>query len=261
MARKWTKLEEKTKKRELIRLYVRENKSIREIGLLLNIADVSVYDRLVRFGIGSLRTKKVHVNNQRSDILIPTRYSPELAEFVGIMLGDGNLTPTQVTVTLGKKDKYADYVAYLMDCLFGIESRILFSKNGDYVVYFGSTKIVRWFLKMGLVFNKVKSQVDVPRWIFSRRHFMRSALRGLFDTDGSVYRLRWGAQISFCNHSRPLIESVRRMLIRLDFHPSHISGFNLYLTRKSDIARFCKEIGFSNKKHIARLKEFRVLDR
>lgn len=256
MARRWTKREENDKRKELVQLYVRQNKSIREIGSLLGIADTSVYDRLVRLDIPSLRAKKAGFNNQRNDVVIPS-YSDKLAEFVGIMLGDGNLTPTQVAVTLGKKDRYADYVSRLMNSLFGPKPKIIFPKDGDSVVYLGSTMIVRWFLKMGLVFNKVKWQVDIPKWIFSEASYMRAALRGLFDTDGSVYKLRWGMQISFCNRSRPLIESVRRMLIRLKFHPSQISGYNLYLTRQDDIGRFVREIGFGNQKHAARLLNFR----
>jgi len=257
VARKWTVEEEQRKKKELIQLYVRENRPIGEIGRILNLAETSVYDRLVRLNIKSLRSLKPNYNNQRNDIVIPQKYSIELAEFIGLMLGDGNLTPTQVTVTLGKKDKYAKHVAELICRLFGPKPKTIFSKHGDCIVYLGSTKIVRWLIKMGLAFNKVENQVDIPKWIFLKKNFMRASLRGLFDTDGSVYKLRWGMQISFCNRSRPLSKSVRSMLSKLGFHPSRISGYNLYLTRKDDIVKFLKEIGFKNRKHTERIVKFR----
>ena len=98
MTRRWTESEEEKKKRELLKLYVKQNKSIREVGKILGIAESTVYDRLVRLGISSLRARKPRYNNIRDDLLIP-KYSEDLAEFTGILLGDGHLNPTQVTVT------------------------------------------------------------------------------------------------------------------------------------------------------------------
>ncbi len=257
MPGRWSRIAEEEKRKELTQLYVRENKTIAEVSILLGIGESTVYDRLLRLEIPPQRELKPRYNNQRTDISLPKKYSSALAEFIGILLGDGHITPSQVTVTLGKKDRYAYYVSTLMYSLFSISPKIIFSENGDCIVYFGSTRAVRWFLNMGLVFNKVKNQVDIPQWIFSKPEFIKSAIRGLFDTDGSVYKIRFGMQISFCNHSLPLLRSVRNMLISLGFTPSAISGYNLYLTRRADIDRFFTVIGFKNKKHETRFLNFR----
>ena len=256
MPARWNAAEEKTNRLELEKLYIRDNKSIKEIALLLNLGESTVYDRLIRLGIPSLRAKKEKYNNQRIDIVIPS-YSPKLAEFIGLMLGDGHITPSQVTVTIGKKDLYAPYVCSLITYLFKVFPKTIFSEKGDCIVYFGSTRAVRWLLEMGLASNKVKKQVDIPKWISKKPEFMRKAIRELFDTDGSVYRVRFGIQVSFCNHSSPLLRSVRRILLTLGFHPSKISGYNLYLTRREDTDRFFREIGFKNLKHRNRFLEFR----
>lgn len=252
----WTSIQENKKRAELIVLYVRKNKSLGEIAKALSVSPATVYDRLIRFNIPTARENKLGYNNQRKDILIPKRHSAELAEFIGIMLGDGNLTPTQVAVTLGIKDIYVDHVSKLVRRLFGVKPNIIRNKYGHQTVYFGSVKVVRWLKQMGLVHNKVKMQVDVPRWIFGKKAYMRSTLRGLIDTDGSIYKLRWGIQISFCNRSIPLLNSFRKMFIKLDFHPSEISGYNVYLTRKQEVGRFLTEIGFANRKHLQRYKRF-----
>lgn len=175
---------------------------------------------------------------------------------VGILLGDGHLTPTQVIVTLGKKDIYVDYVSSLMENLFEVKPKIALTKNGHYIVYLGSTRLVRWFLKMGLSFNKVKAQVDIPSWCFGNKKFLINVIRGLIDTDGSVYKLRFGTQISFCNRSRPLLGSARLILARLGFSPSNISGHNVYLTKRADLLKYFHEIGFGNQKHKNRFLEF-----
>lgn len=256
MAKRWNKIEERDKRIELKRLYIKENKTIDEIAKLLNIGESSVFKRLLRLGIKPIPFKKKTYRNINRSIIVPKRYSEDLAEFVGTLLGDGHITPTQVVVTLGTKDKYTDHVSALMKNLFGIYPKTTTCRSNEIVVYIGSTTLVRWFLKMGLVYNKVKAQVDIPSWCVSRKKYMARVVRGLIDTDGSVYKLKYGTQISFCNRSLPLLTSVRNILAQLGFHPSKISGYNIYLTQRGDLIKYFNEIGFGNKKHENRFLEF-----
>ncbi len=257
MARKWTKKEEVQKKKELFEFYIKQNKSISQIAKILNVGESTVYDRLLRLNIPINRKNKEGYNNIRNDIFLPKKYSKDLAEFVGILLGDGHITPTQVTVTLGKKEnQFVEYVMNLMEKLFHVKPKKIITKRNDFVVYMGSTKLVRWFLEMGMVSNKVKHQVDFPSWIFNNDEFMKRALRGFFDTDGSVYKLKYGIQFSYCNKSVPLLKSTQKMLLELGYFPSRVSNEkNVYLTRKLDLFRYCKEIGFGNKKHEKRFTQ------
>lgn len=256
MARRWTEREEIIFRSQLEKLYVKENRTISDIGKILGIAESSVYDRIVRLNIPSLRDKKPGFNNTQQNIRIP-RDSDLLAEFTGILLGDGHITPTQVTVTLGNKEKkYVHYVAHVMYELFEIKPTIIQTKDGYYIVYIGSVVLVRWLLKMGLAHNKVKSQVDLPSWILKRESYKRSALKGLFDTDGSVYKLRFGAQINFTNRSLPLLKSVRALLIDLGFKPSVAKDYHVYLTRRPDLVKFNELIGFGNPKHEKRYEMY-----
>jgi len=94
MARRWTKKEETFKRKELFNLYVKQNKSIGEISDILKLNESSVYDRLIRLKIPISRASKPGYNNVRNDVIIPKKMSGDLAEFVGILLGDGHLTPT-----------------------------------------------------------------------------------------------------------------------------------------------------------------------
>lgn len=257
MAARWTKRQELLKRKQLDALYGTENKSIGEIAAILKIGQSTVYDRLLRLGIKPARYRKIGFNNKRNDISIPRKYSRELSEFIGILLGDGHLTPTQVAVTLGNKEKgYVRYIAKLIHRIFGIEPKTTKVGDGYHVVYFGSTDIVRWLLSMGLVFNKVKSQVDVPPWIFSDKVYMKGFIKGFFDTDGSIYKLRFGVQLGFTNRSLPLLKSLRHCLSLLGYNPSNISCFRIYLTRQGDIARFFQEINPANAKHQDRFLMF-----
>src|ERR1051326_2953723 len=135
MARRWSKQEEKIYRRELRYLYVVKNFSINQISEIINISESAVYDRLQRLSIRTQREQKLKYNNQNTVVSIPSVYSPDLAEFVGILLGDGHLNLTQVTVTLGNKElNYVEYVAGLMEKLFHQRPKIAKTKRGDFVV-------------------------------------------------------------------------------------------------------------------------------
>lgn len=261
MARRWTIGEEREKRRELRALYVNQNKTISEIGRILGIAESSVFDRMKRLRIASIPSKKLKYRNIRHDITIPQSFSVELAEFAGIMLGDGHISPTQVVVSFDSNElEYVGYVSNLASRLFGVQGRYIKRKNSAaYDLYIGSTVLVRFFRDMGLVSNKVQAQVDVPTWIKQNSTYQQAALRGLFDTDGSVYKLRFGFQMNFCNNSKPLLTSTRNMLIELGFHPSRISINKIYLTRISELQRYGCEIGFSNKKHLEKMRGFGII--
>ena len=173
------------------------------------------------------------------------------------MLGDGHLSEYQITVTLGTKEMaYAEYIVSLMGRLFGPRPKIAICADGHKTVYIGSTALSRWLQKNGLVFNKVRAQVDVPLWIFKSRNFTQRFLRGFFDTDGSWYKLRWGSQIAFNNKSQPLLNSARNMLVSLGYSASRAVGYKVYLTKKSDIAKFFKEVSPQNIKHRQRFENF-----
>lgn len=64
-------------------------------------------------------------------------------------------------------------------------------------------------------------------------------------------------QMAYCNKSIPLLRSTRKMLLDLGYFPSKVSNNkNVYLTKQSDLWRYSKEIGFSNKKHEKRFLKF-----
>ena len=125
MPARWSTTEENDYRAELMQLYVLENKTIHEVGEILGIHGGTVYDRLKRLDIPTNRLQKLRSNNQRTDVLIPEQ-SILLAEFFGIMLGDGHVAHYQTFVTLGTKEyHYVCYVQRLMTELFGIMTYIL----------------------------------------------------------------------------------------------------------------------------------------
>lgn len=255
MPARWSKEVELIKFQELQDLYITQNKTIGEIGKILNLAEATVYDRLLRLNIKPDRSKKK--NSHSSPATIPYIHTKSLAEFFGVMLGDGHLTTYQVAVTLGNKElDYVNYVSNLIKKVFNVSPKIGIRPRGYYVVYFGSTKVVKWLQSNGLVFNKVRDQVKAPDWIFKKHFLMEGFLKGFFDTDGSVYRVRFGVQLSFSNKSLRLLKDVFNSLTLLDYHPSKISRSQVYLTKRKYVLKFFKHISPANIKHRQRFEEF-----
>ncbi|MDC1205482.1 hypothetical protein N8083_01390 [Candidatus Pacebacteria bacterium] len=257
MPRRWSPQEEEAYRKELNKLYLDQNKTIAEIAKILCISEKTVFQRLKRLEVETQPHKKPRYQNKRIDIKLPKGRSAQLAELLGIMFGDGHISHFQVTVTLGNKEtKYATYVQHLLKEIFGGKPKISIKKGGYKTVYLGSVDVVVYLRMHNLVSNKVKNQIDAPAWIFTKPTFMESFLRGFFDTDGSIYKIRYGKQINFCNLSIPLLRSLQQMLIRLEYSPSRISCNKIYITKKSDVYRFFKEVQPQNKKHLERYREF-----
>ncbi len=139
MPKKWTPLEEREKYKELLALYVRQHKTIFEIGRILGIEAGSVYWRLMRFKI-PIRGSEKSCHNAR--ILHVPAPSGDLAEYCGVMLGDGCIGRGQffITVNIKTDSPYVSYLQDLLEGLFDFRPRVTAIKGGSTVdLYITST--------------------------------------------------------------------------------------------------------------------------
>ncbi|MDP2788761.1 MAG: LAGLIDADG family homing endonuclease [bacterium] len=189
----------------------------------------------------------------------------ELAEFVGIMLGDGGMTKNQVTISLNRETD-ADYMIYvneLVSKLFKVTPSFREDKNSlatDIVV--SRMDLVDFCKSIGLkVGNKVKQQVDIPGWVKNNKQFLRVCIRGLVDTDGSVFEHKYRVggklyrykKIDFSSCSKPLLNSVFMFLKNLELRPRIVKdGKKLRIESIDTVKKYMEVVGTSNKKHLNR---------
>jgi hypothetical protein len=164
----------------------------------------------------------------------PKYFSEDLAEFVGIMLGDGGITSSQCTITLNSivDLEYSKYVVNLCLGLFGELPRVFKKKDCNAIVlYYNGSMLIRYLCSIGLkTGNKVKQQVGVPNWITENNAYRKACLRGLIDTDGGVFIHKYKVKgkeysykkICFSNRSNPLLFFVKETLLRFGFTPKTI---------------------------------------
>lgn len=211
------------------------------------------------------------------EIRIPNK-TEGLAEFVGIVLGDGHIfsyrnykngkviSVHQVKI-FGNKNDDEDYllnfVSPLCERLFNLKPKVkVLEEQNAIVIILSSVRLVEFLSSIGLkAGNKITNQLTIPKWIWKNKKFLKACIRGLFDTDGSLYVLtpHWPELLQLCfkNKNKKLLKDVRAALRRLGFRVSRISGDRIYITQQSEIDKFLKEINFNNLKHKLRYKKVR----
>ena len=197
------------------------------------------------------------------------RKSKDLAEFVGIVLGDGGITRKQVAISLNlKKEKeYSKFVKSLIKKLFDVYVGTCYDKKYSALdLLISRREVVRFCVeKLGLAQgDKTKQQVDIPKWIKQNQSYLTGCVRGLMDTEGCVYTHRYKVngkyysykKLAFKNSSYPLIKSVYDFLKTIGLrHPRIAKNHSeVRIESKEDVQKYFQFIGFHNPKNLARYK-------
>jgi len=192
-------------------------------------------------------------------------YSKDLAEFVGIVLGDGSITKYQVNFTLHREDdkEYGNFVTNLTKKIFNVPVSVSYNKKYMATNYVISRKelvdfcVKKLNLKIG---NKVRQQVDVPDWIKKNKNYSLACARGLIDTDGSIFdhhykvnnKLYSYKKLSFTNLSKPLVIFIYKTMKNIGLNPRISRNKDVWLDSKNDIKNYFKIINSHNQKHLNR---------
>jgi len=196
------------------------------------------------------------------------RKSKNLAEFVGIVIGDGGISKRQITVTLNcKTDKlYSIFVGNLIRKLFKVKPSIYIRKDESVIsIVVSRTRLVSFCKSIGLkIGNKLEQNLDIPEWIKGDKNFEISCIKGLIDTDGCVFnechRIKEKKycypKLSFTSYSKKLCFSVFKIFEKLGFVPKIRNKRNVQLESRKDVIRYFHLIGTNNLHHKERLKLF-----
>lgn len=190
-------------------------------------------------------------------------FSQNLAEFVGIVLGDGGITQRQITITLHDKDdkEYSKFVVALIKKLFNVPVGTYHRKRDSVVNYVISrSELVRFCVdKLGLKKgNKIKQQIDIPNWIKRNKQYRVVCVRGLVDTDGCVFthsykvngKLYRYKKLVFTSYSRPLRQSVFNILRDIGLKPRLAGNRDVRLDSIENMQRYFRLVGSHNPKHL-----------
>lgn len=171
----------------------------------------------------------------------------DLAEFCGIMLGDGNLNHRGVKIAFDKRNiSYMNYVNKLFKRLIGFElKQDIYEETNQGYLYFYSTQLAEDLTSFELIKgDKIKNNVGIPDWIKENEIYSKRCIRGLIDTDGCIYICKRERQryVKFTNFNRRLLLEFRDLALRLGYHFTSSNKNNVCLYRKDEVIKFINDI-------------------
>lgn len=203
----------------------------------------------------------------KKKVVFPPR-SEKLAEFFGIMIGDGTISKYQISVSLSSivDIPYSNYVRRLILELFNVQPTVAKLKNANCItITLSSIDLVEFLIANGLLLgHKIRQGLDIPSWICSDRSYSNACLRGIFDTDGCIFsenhfinqKNYTYPRMALVSASPNLRNSIFRALTQLDMLPKLRNNRSVNLERLTDIETYFRVIGSSNLKHLSRWQQF-----
>ena len=188
----------------------------------------------------------------------------KMAEFIGVYLGDGTLTPYSIKIAGDKRYDlpYFSYLSKLVLELFSLDSKIYYDRRSNTMcLVIFSKKLSNYFtekfnLKPG---DKIRNNSLIPRVIMENPSLSIACLRGLVDTDGSVSRRgRNGSQftVTFTNFNLNLLLQVKEITDKHNFFTFFSEKEKCIGTNNAyKIKRYFEMVGSSNLRHIVRYSE------
>lgn len=197
--------------------------------------------------------------SHRKRVSLPKK-SALLAEFMGIMLGDGGINndwQANITLNANADAAYAVKIVAMIRELFDVEPAVRKRKDRNtLVISISSTTVVDYLVSLGLVRgNKIQGKARIPAWIERNKSYRTTCVRGLVDTDGCLYthvhkvagKQYKNIGLCFSNHAEGLIDGVASAFEQFGIVP-HISntGTRIYLYSEEAVARYLSVFGTSN---------------
>ncbi len=180
------------------------------------------------------------------------------AYVIGVAIGDGNLSNSNgraVRLRITCDNKYPNIQTRIITSL-----KILLPNNKTSIykrernctdIYCHSNKLENILGWKALGGSKYKQKVRIPTWIFEKKIWIKNCLRGLIETDGSIYKDRAYTYINFTTIIRVLAEDVQLLISKLGFTSTlqssmQISGKRKYVIRVcKNSLNFIKEVGIN----------------
>lgn len=183
----------------------------------------------------------------------------DMAELVGYLLGDGSISQYSdktnsrhianyyIAITLHEEeDRIQKRVESLIKSILNTEPNIE-NIRGQKIVQLKlyGKKFVELFESIGLeAGDKVENQVSVPNWIKDKNSLEKRCLKGLIDTDGSIYRRSQDEYIvvNFKNRSKPLLKDFETMCRDINIKTSKAGEYDRQIASQEEVKKFFRKI-------------------
>ncbi len=184
--------------------------------------------------------------------------SKDLAELIGIILGDGEIRKCgEIRISFDPK-KDEDYlnrrICPLITSL--LQNKPHFESNKR--IAFGNIAFARYLNSIGLASgSKFEHGWEIPQWCFSKKDYTAAVIRGLFDTDGYFGYLNGSLELMlgrFSHRSYSLVTSISSALnlfgITHKIKQNKDRRYKIRITSRVSVFKFFNSAGSSDLGHI-----------
>lgn len=177
------------------------------------------------------------------------RRGVELAELVGVILGDGHIQVFPRTERLlivgnsankGFIKRYAKFIGVVVKKVPTVVK--VKTSNSFRISIYEKNLSKRFGIPAG---SRKNLRFIVPRWIKKNKRMLHAFLRGLYEAEGSfcVHKPTYTYKMLFSNKNRSLLNNVYNSVKSLGFHP-HRSKYQIQISRQKEVYDFKKMINF-----------------
>lgn len=213
-----------------------------------------VFDKLVLLSTFNPPIKLIKKEKYNKKIVTLPLMIEDLAEIIGVLNGDGHLSKINHEISvIGNVNtdiKYFNYLKKKFENLFKISFKI--EKFDHYLKLRAYSKeLVNWFnLSFGLPKGNKKGKLKIPEQILNSQALLVPYLKGLFDTDGTIYfRRKQDPVIEISSADKIFLKQIQESLILIGFKAG-IGEHRVFIYKKDQIQHFFELIKPANTKHL-----------
>jgi hypothetical protein len=204
---------------------------------------------------------KINFNEEINNMTDSFQLNDDMAEFCGVIMGDGNLWSNnrkyEITIT-GNKIDDREYFDSLFDFISKkIKKKPYYRERGRGLRLTIYSKNFYYFInkKIGIPEKRKKRSAGIPFQIRKNKKFLKRFVRGVFDTDGTVFTSHKNGSPNYptleISNSNPILiqgiyESLSPLGLKVHLRKSTRGEFKLSLYGMEMLSKWNDKIGSSN---------------
>lgn len=192
---------------------------------------------------------RMRVEGKIKSKYLPFKKDGDLAELVGVILGDGHIRayPRTEELSIFSNSNNPGFIARysrLVENIF--DKKPTTNKHSE-----ANCIRIRIYQKhisdrLGIPFSpRANLKIQVPSWILGNKRFIVRYLRGLYEAEGSfcVHKPTYTYKALFSNSNKSMLKNVYMLVSILGFHP-HQGQHQIQISRKDEVYDFLELIQF-----------------